>query len=130
MPSDVAGGRTTKGRLRQDETGIRKQAMFQTPRNEGFDAGGHCGKADSLHSQIKNLPTPSSNDWKGSSRVGPVAGQLSEVVAGSKLNPDWVVRLMGFPDGWMDDLPPDPLAPLAPAGKRAARASADRSRIA
>ncbi|HEU5348372.1 MAG TPA: hypothetical protein VFU63_07145, partial [Ktedonobacterales bacterium] len=30
---------------------------WQTPRNEGFDAGRHRGKADSLHSQVKSLTT-------------------------------------------------------------------------
>jgi hypothetical protein len=30
MPSDVDGGRTTKGKLRQNETGIRKQALTQS----------------------------------------------------------------------------------------------------
>jgi hypothetical protein len=31
MPSDVDGGRTTKGRHRQTETGIRRQVLFPTP---------------------------------------------------------------------------------------------------
>ena len=48
------------------------------------------------------LPTPSANDHKGSSRPGQRRGQLSEVVAGAILNPAWVERLMGFPDGWTD----------------------------
>ena len=34
MPSDVMGGRTTKGKDRQNETGIRKQALWATPRME------------------------------------------------------------------------------------------------
>lgn len=54
MPSDVLGGRTTKGKDRPDEHGIRK-------------------------------------------------------VVGGKLSAAWVSRLMGYPDGWMEDLPPDPL---------------------
>jgi hypothetical protein len=94
MPSDVLGGRTTKGSKRPNEGGIRKQAlwptpnaakagndvtlttsgdgretpnklgwavareMWPTPRTEGFDAGRHRGKADSLHSAVKLLPTP------------------------------------------------------------------------
>jgi hypothetical protein len=29
---------------------------------------------------------------------------------GMKLSAAWVSRMMGYPDGWMDDLPPDPLA--------------------
>lgn len=70
MPSDVDGGRTTKGRLRQGETGIRKEAAQP----------------------------------------------------GMKLSAAWVSRLMGYPDGWMQDLPPDPLTPSDPTGKRASRA--------
>src|SRR5689334_22003195 len=30
---------------------------WSTPRNEGFDAGGHRGGQDSFHSQVKNWPT-------------------------------------------------------------------------
>jgi hypothetical protein len=32
---------------------------------------------------------------------------------GQKLSADWVTRLMGYPDGWMNDLPVDPLANVA-----------------
>ena len=32
--------------------------MLPTPRAEGFDAGAHRGKPDSLHSYVKMLPTP------------------------------------------------------------------------
>jgi hypothetical protein len=109
--------------------------MWATPRVEGFDAGKHRGKADSLHSQVKMLPTPraiygehpdmtdpkhltgaamlptaAASDWKGSSEEGQRRGQLSEVVAGMKLSAAWVTRLMGYPDNWLDDLPTDPLA--------------------
>jgi hypothetical protein len=52
--------------------------LWQTPRNEGFDAGKHNGKADSLHSQAKEpklWPTPTGGnhhenqtleDWEAS----------------------------------------------------------------
>lgn len=43
----------------------------------------------------------SASDHKGSSQPGQRKRQLSEVVAGYKLNPDWVGRMMGFPDGWL-----------------------------
>jgi len=41
----------------------KKMGDWQTPRHEGFDAGCHHGKADSLHAQIKqeNYPTPTSS---------------------------------------------------------------------
>jgi hypothetical protein len=38
--------------------------MWPTPRTEGFDAGAHNGKPDSLHSAVKLWPTPTSRDYK------------------------------------------------------------------
>lgn len=38
--------------------------LLPTPRTEGFDAGAHRGKPDSLHSYVKMLPTPTVNDSK------------------------------------------------------------------
>ena len=35
--------------------------LWATPRAEGFDAGKHRGKADSLHSQVKLFPTPTAS---------------------------------------------------------------------
>lgn len=179
LPSDVLGGRTTKGKKRPNENGLRMQsllptaadanresvtymrgnltlkgaALVATPRAEGFDAGAHRGNPDSLHSRIKQellptptvhgnnnragaspksgdglatrvrmLPTATASDHKGSSQQGQRRGQLSEVVAGKKLNPRFVTWMMGFPDGWMSDLPEDPLAPLVPSGRRELRA--------
>jgi hypothetical protein len=39
-------------------------ALIPTPRAEGFDAGAHKGKPDSLHSWAKMLPTPQASDGK------------------------------------------------------------------
>ena len=47
------------------------------------------------------LPESAASDHKGSSQPGQRRGQLSETVAGMKLNPDWVCRMMGFPDDWL-----------------------------
>ncbi len=123
-------------RLSAPRTNGNGSGYWATPRVEPLDAGKHRGKADSLHSQVKMLhtptskanqlapsmverdagsyghgmlPTPATSDWKGSSQEGQRRGQLSEVVVGMKLSAAWVSRLMGYPDGWMDDLPPDPL---------------------
>jgi hypothetical protein len=105
MPSDVDGGRTTKGRKRQNETGIRKQAMWPAPRYEGFDAGAHRGEPDSLHSAVKMIGTPTSamkhrspEHAEGRS-LNPK--ELANASPGMKLSAAWVGRLMGYPDGWM-----------------------------
>ena len=51
------------------------------------------------------FPTPSSNDWKGSSKGGQRRGQLTDpdmgaIPAGGKLNPTWVEWLMYWPLAW------------------------------
>lgn len=56
------------------------------------------------------FPTPSSNDWKGSSKPGQRRGQLTDpdmgaVPAGGKLNPMWVEWLMGWPLAWTGSKP-------------------------
>lgn len=75
----------------------------QTPRHEGFDAGRHKGKTDSLHSQVKasGIPTPTSRDYRSgvSGDHGNHSPGLPEFLMG-KLNPDWVEQLMGYPRGW------------------------------
>ena len=43
---------------------------------------------------------PAASDEKGSAQPGQRRGQLSETVAGLKLNPDWVEFLMNWPVGW------------------------------
>lgn len=34
------------------------ESLLPTPRHEGFDAGAHRGKPDSLHAAVKMAPTP------------------------------------------------------------------------
>lgn len=92
---------------------------WPTPRHEGFDAGGHRGTTDSLHSAVKAQPwgTPTSRDWKDGSSVEnvPENGLLGRQAvnrsgqAGMKLHGRWTLALMAFPPDWCDDLPPDPL---------------------
>ena len=48
------------------------------------------------------LPTPSANDWKGSSNHGQRRGQLSERCIGQKVNPVYLEWMMGYPDGWTE----------------------------
>ena len=56
------------------------------------------------------MPTPSANDWKGSSQPGQRRGQLTDpamgvIEAGGQLNPNWVEWLMGWPLGWTSTEP-------------------------
>ena len=104
--------------------------MFPTPRTEGFDAGAHRGKPDSLHSFVKMLPTPRpcsglrssganrtelyramgangllptphANCHTGAGTHGDGGPNLQTVIGGS-LNPEFVEWLQGFPIGWTD----------------------------
>ena len=125
-------GMTPDGRKKQvGLSNAVEMALWPTPRYEGFDAGSHRGSPDSLHAAVKlaptprpcsgkgssgmnrtemydwmaehpMLPTPAASDHKGSSQPGQRRGQLSEVVVGMKLNPDWVARMMGLPDNWLN----------------------------
>jgi hypothetical protein len=85
---------------------VNDARMWRTPRVEGFDAGKHRGKADSLHSVVKMLPTAQARDWKGPqgrAYKGESEDLPSTVAqAGMKLNSAWVSRMMGYPDSWMD----------------------------
>lgn len=45
------------------------QGLWPTPRNAGFDAGGHRGRADSTHAAVKMWPTASATDGEGSRTV-------------------------------------------------------------
>lgn len=103
---------------REGGADLQSAVMWPTLRHEGFDAGAHRGEPNSLHSAVKMLPTAATSDYKGSSQEGQRRGQLSEVVAGQKLSAAWVGRLMGYPDGWMDHLPSDPVgSPASPASR-------------
>jgi hypothetical protein len=77
--------------------------FWPTPRVEGFDAGKHRGKPDSLHSAVKLWPTPKvAGRGKSGQNVqgGPSLDDLTQT-AGMKLNSAWVSRMMGYPDGWL-----------------------------
>lgn len=74
--------------------------MWQTPRAEGFDAGKHRGKADSLHSQVKLYPTPmvgSTNPAAHNQISGQFRDQMKAAGVDGPLNPQWVEWLMGYP---------------------------------
>jgi hypothetical protein len=93
---------------------------WQTPRHEGFDAGRHRGKADSLHAQMKGMwHSPSAGDGEGghtsvagTSPTGKrpdgsktnttLANDMRQASEAGSLNADWVEGLMNFPRGWTD----------------------------
>jgi len=77
--------------------------LWATPRKEGFDAGKHRGVADSLHSQVKMLPTPTQHDGMGGpGTAGRDGGKNLRTAVGGSLNPTWVEWLMGYPAEWTD----------------------------
>lgn len=68
LPSDVLGGRTTKGKKRQNETGLRKQVMFPTPTESDADsAARHTTETGASHPGttltdfVRMIPTPTAN---------------------------------------------------------------------
>jgi hypothetical protein len=99
------------GMLPTATAGDAKNAANATSGRSNPDSKHHSGTT--LVDMARMLPTSSASDWKGSSQEGQRRGQLSEVVAGQKLSAAWVTRLMGYPDGWMDDLPSDPIGSAA-----------------
>jgi len=141
MPSDVDGGRTTKGKHRQNETGIRKQAMWPTPcaQEDGKSVEAHLAmkqrmkggprntitslQAEVMHAEEMMIGTPTAamkhRSPEHSEGRAPNPKELANASPGLKLSAAWVGRLMGYPDSWMDDLPSDP---LAPTGKTASPA--------
>ena len=79
---------------------------------------------------LERIPTPSSNDWKGSSKEGQRRGQLTDpamgvIPAGGSLNPTWVEWLMGFPLGWTA-LEPSETPSSRKSSKRSVGASSKR----
>ena len=105
MPSDVDGGRTTKGSERQGETGLRAQASWPTARREdGESCGGHRGATDSLKAAVRcSGPPPSGSGPQGRGK-GSTSGNQAEQSKSSvgKLRSEWVEALQGFPIGWTD----------------------------
>lgn len=53
--------------------------LWATPRAE-YDSGRHRGKADTLHSQVKMLPTPHGMCAKNKRRPGPTGNELGNAV--------------------------------------------------
>jgi DNA (cytosine-5)-methyltransferase 1 len=102
MPSDVDGGRTTKGQHRQNETGLRRQVMaWPTPTSRDWKDGSQKACANVprnglLGRAIHEFPTPGGTRPNDADQV---SGRLANEIGGA-LNPTWVEWLMGFPLGW------------------------------
>ncbi len=102
--STVCGNHNRKGASAKSGDGLatavaNSVAMNSTLRNSEF-TGVQTVKAKGL-----TVPTPSSNDWKGSSKDGQRRGQLTDpamgaIPDGGKLNPVWVEWLMAWPLEW------------------------------
>lgn len=111
--ADAEGGRTTKGSLRQDETGLRIQVKnWPTP---GASDGEkmprfHKGGNPSLEQAARTWATPTANHKRRSPAFGegraPSPDEMDRgLTRGQKtppmsLNPAWVEWLMGWPIGW------------------------------
>ncbi len=117
MPSDVDGGRTTKGSKRQGETGLRWQ-LLATPRASDPKKRGNMSgdPRNGLPGQIAMLPTPASvpcspeshNQVSGQFRVG--IEKALGTNTGMRLQPAFVEWMMGYTEGWteLESYPPNP----------------------
>jgi hypothetical protein len=84
------------GKILNEE--VKKHWM--TPTKEGFDAQGHRGNLDTLHSQMKAWATPTADDANNATRD---SGQFQSLTRqAGKLNPHWVACLMGYPPLWCE----------------------------
>lgn len=108
------GGGTGRSGKRINEPaslhGMASRGLWPTPRaHETIDLpkGTRPGNgADNLATAVvrRTMPTPSANDYKGSSKPGQRRGQLTDpamgvIPAAGRLNPDWVELIMGWPLG-------------------------------
>lgn len=102
------------------------RSVVPTPRAEGFDAGPHRGKPDSLHAMVKAqarqvVTTPTANDGRQgangvsqrerNSLTATVRSPSGERPTGT-LSPEYVEWLLAFPDGWTDPGRPGALSDL------------------
>lgn len=126
LPTPLANDAEKRGAVNANDPRnglVGRVKLWQTPRTDGFDAGKHRGRADSLHSQVKTLwPTPDAsvvNDgetlasWRarkernlekhnnGNGMGTPLTiAAVQHSGATRRLNPLFVEWLMGLPEGW------------------------------
>ena len=65
-----------------------------------------------LDQAVRMFPTPTAQDAKNNGAPSQMERNTPPLnaIVGGKLSAAWVTRLMGYPDGYLDDLPADPLA--------------------
>jgi len=86
---------------------LKKRLAITTPRANDAEKRGNIdamNKRNGLAGFVRQIPTPSATDWKGSSKPGQRRGQLTDpaigvIQAGGLLNPEWVEWLQGWPIG-------------------------------
>lgn len=83
--------------------------MWPTPKASDYKGSGLAGSKSAEHDkQRRNLkgyvmyPTPKAQNALGGGQKHGSGGPSLDVVAGGKLNPDWVEWLQAFPPGWTD----------------------------
>jgi len=85
-----------------------------------------AGQARQASPQGSAWPTPAARDYKDTG-TSPAEFDRNTpglaACAGGSLNPSWVGRLMGFPDGWTSPLTDGPSAPAKRSPKASRRAS-------
>jgi len=99
-------------------------ALWPTPTSSEATGPGHTGQgAPNLRTVVGMFPTPCAGDDRdrGHANMPAIKRRMAngkqvmlsmaiQQERGQKLSAAWVTRLMGYPDGHLDDLPPDPLA--------------------
>jgi hypothetical protein len=104
---------------------LARAEVLKAKHNNGNGAGMPLAVAAKL-SQGSAWPTPAARDFKDTG-TSPAEFDRNTpglaACAGGSLNPDWVGRLMGFPDGWTSPPTDGPSAPAKRSPKASRRAS-------
>jgi hypothetical protein len=132
--SDVERGDCPSERARRTPFLPSQVSMWTTPQARdakgapGSEARERGGFQASLPARVQGSawPTPAARDFKDTG-TSPAEFDRNTpglaACAGGSLNPDWVGRLMGFPDGWTSPPTDGPSAPAKRSPKASRRAS-------
>ena len=113
------------------------KGLFPTPSasSYGTNQGGAAGRTgpvrESLDTMARSWATPQSRDERGPTgqngrdRRSSLSDQaIPPPATGGRLNPEWVLVLMGFPSTWLDTPSPPIVASSNSRGSRRARSRA------